>query len=332
MDAELILADIVRARYLIESMASELSIDIRKTPIIETSILRNKNFAPILLKLENLQTTGSFKIRGAINKISQLRKNNKNLRGVLTVSSGNFGLAVAYVARKCGMESLIIVPKGAPKSKKAAIRNYGGIPKEVSYTSVEALLMQIDNLCNEKNLVFIHSLQDPHVMAGQGTVGLDIYNEIPDVETVLVPVGSGCLIAGVATALKSLNPKIRIIGVGPEKASVYIKSFHKKEPQVIENLPETISDCLRAPFISEFTLAQGLRFVDEVVEVTEKETKQMVRDLWVNHRLIVEPGSCVTLAAIHANKILLQEKEKTVCIITGGNFDLDKAIKIFEEK
>lgn len=272
----------------------------------------------VYLKPENLQFTGSFKLRGACYKISQLSDEEKQ-RGVIACSAGNHAQGVALAATKSGIKSLICLPAGAPISKVEATKRYGAevclVPGVYDDAYQKALQLR-----DEKGYTFVHPFDDESVIAGQGTIGLEILDEMPDVEAVVVPVGGGGLISGVACAIKSLNPSVKIYGVQAAGAPSMVESLNQKH---IKRLPSvsTIADgiAVKEPGVNTFELCQ--RYVDEIVTVSDDEIAAAILALIEQQKMVAEGAGAVSVAAVMFNKVPVKGK-KTVCLVSGGNIDV----------
>lgn len=272
----------------------------------------------VYLKPENMQFTGSFKLRGACYKISQLSDEEKQ-RGVIACSAGNHAQGVALAATKSGIKSLICLPAGAPISKVEATKRYGAevclVPGVYDDAYQKALQLR-----DEKGYTFVHPFDDELVIAGQGTIGLEILDDMPDVEAVVVPVGGGGLISGVACAIKSLNPSVKVYGVQATGAPSMVESLNHKH---IERLPSvsTIADgiAVKEPGMNTFELCQ--RYVDEIVTVSDDEIAAAILALIEQQKMVAEGAGAVSVAAVMFNKVPVKGK-KTVCLVSGGNIDV----------
>ena len=272
----------------------------------------------IYLKTENLQVTGSFKVRGAAYKISQLTDEEKS-RGVIACSAGNHAQGVALAATKNGIKSLICLPDGAPISKVEATRHYGADICLVKGVYDDAYQRALE-LKEEKGYTFIHPFDDEDVIAGQGTIGLELLQQLPDMDAVVVPVGGGGLISGVAFTIKSLNPNIKVYGVQASGAPSMQQSLaHKK----IECLPSvsTIADGIAVKEPGEHTFAYCQKYVDEIVTVNDDEISTAILTLIESQKLIAEGAGAVPLAAVLFHKLPVEGK-KVVCLVSGGNIDV----------
>lgn len=289
---------------------------IRPTAIIHTDKLNPQ--AEIMLKPENLQVTGSFKVRGSGFKISQLTDKEKEC-GVLASSAGNHAQGVALAARRFGIKSVICMPAGAPISKVEATRDLGAevvlVPGVYDDAYKRALELQ-----DERGMTFIHPFDDEQVIAGQGTIGMEILAERPDVDVVFVPIGGGGLASGVACAIKMLKPQVKVIGVQAAGAASMLSSL---ELGRIEMLPSilTIADGIAVKEPGEHTFELCKQYVDEVVTVTEDEICAAILALIEHHKLTSEGAGAVSVAAAMFNKYPIAGK-KVCCVVSGGNIDV----------
>lgn len=292
-----------------------------KTVIRRTDLIPAPNInktCSIFLKPENLQVTGSFKVRGACFKIAQLTEEERQ-RGVVACSAGNHAQGVALAATSHGISSLICLPDNAPISKIEATKRYGADVCLVEGVYDDAYRRALE-LRDEKEYTFIHPFDDEDVIAGQGTIGLEILDQLPDMDAVIVPVGGGGLISGVAYAIKHLAPHIKVYGVQANGAPSMLDSIsHGK----IERLPSvrTIADgiAVKEPGLHTFDLCQ--KYVDEIVSVSDDEISTAILTLIEQHKLIAEGAGAVSVAAAMFNKVPVKGK-KVVCLVSGGNIDV----------
>ncbi len=270
------------------------------------------------LKTENLQLTGSFKLRGAYYKISQLSDEEK-ARGVIACSAGNHAQGVALGATHNGIKSLICLPAGAPISKVEATKGYGAEICLVPGVYDDAYAKAIE-LKDKHGYTFVHPFDDPKVIAGQGTIGLEILEDMPDVEAIVVPIGGGGLIAGVAFAIKTLRPEIKVYGVQSAGAPSMAESLKEHQIKHLDKVA-TIADgiCVKEPGANTFELCE--KYVDEVVTVSDDEVAAAILALLEQHKLVAEGAGAVAVAAVMFNKLPVKGK-KTVCLVSGGNIDV----------
>jgi len=265
------------------------------------------------LKAENLQRTGSFKIRGATNAVLQLGPEQRQ-PGVITLSAGNHGHALASAARAAGIPCVVVVRDDAPLTKLQAIRDYGA---EIVLVPIAQWQQRLEEEQRRRNLYLVHPFDDPAVVAGQGTVGLEILEAVPDVRTVLVPVGGGGLISGTAVALKKHRPDIRVIGIEPEKAPAVTESLAAGHPVPPSRL-DTVADGLAAPYTRPFTLGVIQRYVDEMRTVTDEAIIDALKLIALRAKLVVEPAGAAAVAALLSDPAL---GRPLVAILSGGNVD-----------
>ncbi len=292
-----------------------------KSVIRETDIIHAPNINPdaeIYLKTENLQITGSFKVRGAYYKMSQLTDEEK-ARGVIACSAGNHAQGVALAATKNGIKSIICLPDGAPISKVEATKKFGAevcLVNGVYDDAYAEALRQRD----EYGYTFIHPFDDENVIAGQGTIGLELIEQLPDMDAVIVPIGGGGLISGVAFAIKSLNPKIKVYGVQAAGAPSMFNSVHDKHIERLESV-STIADGIAVKEPGENTFKYCSEYVDEIVTVTDDEISAAILALMEQQKLVTEGAGAVSAAAAMFNKVPIKGK-KVVCMLSGGNIDV----------
>ncbi|MGN1134562.1 MAG: threonine ammonia-lyase [Oscillospiraceae bacterium] len=289
---------------------------VRTTQVIPAPKINPK--ANVFLKTENLQVTGSFKVRGAYYKISQLTEEEKS-HGVIACSAGNHAQGVALAAQKSGIKSVICLPDGAPISKVEATRSYGAEICLVKGVYDDAYNKALE-LKEEHNYTFIHPFDDENVIAGQGTIGLELIEQCPDLDAVVVPVGGGGLISGVAFALKSLNPNIKVYGVQAAGAPSMVQSLKDGKIECLDNV-STIADGIKVKEPGENTFALCSKYVDDIVTVTDDEISSAILALIEQHKLITEGAGAVSVAAVMFNKIPVEGKN-VVCLLSGGNIDV----------
>lgn len=304
------LSEIYRAAHVLKSVA-------RHTDLIASPKINP--LGQIYLKPENLQYTGSFKLRGAYYMISQLTDAEK-AKGVIACSAGNHAQGVALGATRNGIKSLICLPAGAPISKVEATKGYGAevclVPGVYDDAYKKALELQA-----EYGYTLVHPFDHPQVIAGQGTIGLEILEDMPDVDTVIVPIGGGGLISGVAYAIKTLKPSVKVYGVQAEGAPSMVKSLESGHILRISEV-STIADgiAVKEPGVNTFDLCQ--KYVDEVVTVSEDEIAAAILALIEQQKLVAEGAGAVSVAAAMFNKIPVEGK-KVVCVVSGGNIDVN---------
>ena len=298
-----------RARY-------ELGKVIRQTEVVHAPLVNPE--CEVYLKLECLQRTGSFKVRGACYKISQLSEEEKS-HGVIACSAGNHAQGVALGATAHGIKSLICLPAGAPISKVEATKGYGAEVCLVPGVYDDAYNKAIE-LRDEKGYTFVHPFDDENVIAGQGTIGLELIDQVDDFDAVVVPVGGGGLISGVAFALKSLNPRIKVYGVQAAGAASMVQSLHDNKREILDSV-STIADgiCVKEP--GELTFDICRKYVDDIVTVSEDEICAAILQLLEKEKVVAEGAGATSVAAVMFNKIPVKGK-KVVCVVSGGNIDV----------
>src|SRR5690348_13176635 len=305
------LSDIEAARALLHGIAV-------RTPLVHCKLQQARQ---IFIKPENLQPVGSFKLRGAYNKISSLTAEEKT-RGVVAHSSGNHAQGVAYAAHALGVKAVIVMPSNAPEVKLQATRALGAEIVLVGPAS-EDRIRKAEELEKEQGLVPVPPYNDEKIIAGQGTIGLEILEDLEDVEVVLAPVGGGGLISGIGTAIKESRPGVKIIGVEPEFAADARETLRTGKIQftLAENAAKTLADGLRSQSVGPINFEHIRKYVDAIVAVTEDEIKQAMRHLLYAGRILAEPSGAVTTAAamFHAHEI--PQSEKTVAVVSGGNIE-----------
>ncbi len=286
---------------------------VHRTPMVGSEYLSNRIGARIVLKLELFQKTGSFKVRGVLNKLNALTDEEKK-RGVVSLSAGNHAQSLAYAASQQGIESLIVMPEGASQTKIAATEGYGGRVHLAGGDLQEAT----EAVQREGGLTMVHSFDDLKIIAGAGTVGLEILEDEPEVDVVVSGIGGGGLISGVAAAIKQQKPLVRVVGVEPEGADAISRSLKSGTPEKLEKR-ETVADGLAAPFAGEHTLAHVQKFVDEVVRLPDNEILEAMVVLMERCKLVVEPAAAAGVAALLSGRVSVPKGSTVACVISGGN-------------
>ena len=284
-----------------------------RTPLLRSRTLDARVGAPVALKAENLQRAGAFKFRGACNAVAALRPD-----GVCSVSSGNHAQALALAAREHGTHATILMPRDAPASKRAATEGYGAEVLEFDRYSEDRDAL-VRELAAERGLTLVHPYDEPLVMAGQGTVGLELAAEVDDLDVVLVPCGGGGLLSGVATAIKALLPAARIVGVEPQASDDTARSLRAGERVTVE-VSRTIADGQQLPTPGERTWPVIRALVDDVVTVSDAEIVDAMRLLFERMKVVAEPSGATALAALLAGRVELRAGTVGV-VISGGNVD-----------
>ena len=270
------------------------------------------------LKCESLQKTGSFKPRGALNKVLSLPPGEAG-RGLVTVSAGNHAQAVAWAARKAGVPCAVVMPALAPRAKVAAVEGYGA--RIVPHGDNATLFDRLREVERETGYVFVHPFDDPVVLAGAGTTGLEILEELPDVEAVVVPVGGGGLLGGIACAIKLSRPGVRVVAVELESGPGLKPALDAGRPVPVARPAGTLADGLIPPFVGALPLEIAKRFVDELVVVSEEEIAEAMRLLLTRAKLCAEGGGAAPTPAILFGRVKFAPGTKVVALLSGGNVD-----------
>ena len=300
---------------------------IHKTPLAYAPILSKHLGANIYLKKENLQLTGSFKLRGAFSKISLLNEQEKKA-GVVAASAGNHAQGVAFSAKHFNIDATIVMPEATPLTKILGVKSYGAKVILAGKNYDEAYEYAI-NYAKEHNKTFVHPFADDDVIAGQGTIALEVLQELDNIDMFIVPIGGGGLISGIASAVKQINPDIKIIGVVASGANAIKRSYIAKTP--IDSLEvKTIADGIAVRDVTPKMLDLVLELVDDIVEVEDKEIASAILFLLENQKLVVEGAGAVGLAAIMHNKIDIKDKN-IVLPLSGGNIDVTMLSLIIEK-
>jgi len=311
----------------IESAARRIAAHIQPLRIMPSDSLSKRFDSDILLAHEYLQTTGAFKLRGAMNTVLQLPPGAK---GVTAVSTGNHGRALAYSARHAGVPCIICMSKLVPKNKLDGIRALGAEARIIGNSQDEAEF-EAKRLVEEEGYTMVPPFDHPHVIAGQGTLGLEMLQLVPDVDTVLVQLSGGGLISGIALALKAQRPDVRIVGVSMQRGAAMAASQAAGKPIEIEELP-TLADSLGGGIglDNQYTFAMVREYVDDIVLLDENEIADGIRHAYFNEQVIVEGGGAVGIAALLANKV--QPGAKTIVLLSGKNIDMELHRKIINEE
>lgn len=303
--------------FEIEEARIEINDFIHETPMLVSELLNAEAGRQIYLKSEHLQKTGSFKIRGATNAVKRAERG--GARFITAASSGNHGQAVASIAGKLGIPAVIVVPEDANRVKVAAIEAYGGQIEYCGFTSADRI-PRAKQLAEENGGVYIPPYDHPDIIAGQGTVGLEILEQLPDVDVIVVPVGGGGLISGILTAVKAIKPEVRIIGVEPETGNDTFLSLEAGEITAVAG-STTIADGLRTSQPGDLTFPILQQYVDGIVLVSEEEIKSAMQFVIERTKQLIEPSAATGVAAVLAGKAGAAN-EKIVVVLSGGNIDL----------
>jgi len=311
----------------IQQAKQRLDSIIRITPIAYAPILSANSGGDIYLKKENLQLTGSFKLRGAFNKIAKLNQDER-AKGVVAASAGNHAQGVAFSSKHFGCEATIVMPEATPLLKVSGVKSHGANVVLHGANYDEAYKYATD-FAKENNKTFVHPFADDDVIAGQGTIGLELLEELDDIDMIIIPIGGGGLISGIASAAKQLKPSIKIVGVVAAGARAMKESFEAKTP--IDSVSvKTIADGIAVRDITPKMLDYVLELVDEVIEVEDNEIASAILFLLEQHKLVVEGAGATGTAAIMHNKIDVKGK-KVVLPLSGGNIDVTMLAQIIEK-
>ena len=310
------LADIHRA-------ADVIGPHIHRTPMESASFLGNHVGVDLHLKLEMFQKTGSFKPRGVLNRMASLSDAERN-RGVVSLSAGNHAQALAYAASMAGVPSTIVMPANAVQAKVDATRGYGG---EVVLTGGDLLNTALD-IQRQRDLVLIHPFDDLRTIAGTGTLGLEVLEDLGEPAVVICGIGGGGLISGVAAALKLSNPAIRVIGVEPIGAPGMTLALNAGAPVHLDSL-DTIADGLAAPFVGHHNLAHVKAFVDDVITVSDSAIVEAMGLIMDRAKVVVEPAGAASYAALLSGQVDVDSGAAVVCVLSGGNVDRSRLAELF---
>ncbi len=297
----------------------------RLTPVDRSAALENSAGSPVYLKLEHMQVTGSFKLRGAMNAVANLSESEK-ARGVVGVSTGNHGRGLAFAARAARVPCIICMSSLVPQAKIDGIRAQGAEVRILGKSQDEAQ-QEVDRLVRDEGMVMIPPFDHRDIIAGQGTLGLELLEQVPDAEIVLVPVSGGGLISGVAAAIKAQRPQTRIVGVSMERGAAMYQCQKADKPIPVEELP-TLADSLGGGIglDNQLTFAMTRELVDEILLVSETEIAAAIRHIYWQERQIVEGSGAVGVAAILAGKV--QAAGPVVAVLSGGNIDMNQHYRI----
>ncbi|MGH9398846.1 MAG: threonine ammonia-lyase [Thermoanaerobaculia bacterium] len=303
----------------IREAAARIAGRVHRTPIFSSAQIGDRAGVRLFLKCESFQKTGSFKPRGALNKILSLSPEER-ARGLVTVSAGNHAAAVAWAARIAGATAAVVMPTGAPASKIDAVRGYGA--EVILHEDRATLFDRLNEIKDARGLTFIHPFDDPVVLAGAGTVGLEIAEDLPDAEAVVVAVGGGGLLGGVASAIKQLRPSVRVVAVELEAGPGLAPALAAGKPVPVQRPVDTLADGMTPPFVGALPLAIAREAVDEIVTVTEVEIVEGMRLLLTRAKLYVEGSGAAAIAALLAGKVRFAAGTRVAAIVSGGNLDL----------
>ncbi len=305
--------DINQARELIRGK-------LHRTPVVSASALGEMSGTNLFLKCEMLQKTGSFKPRGALNKLAHLSPEAK-ARGLISASAGNHAQGVAYAARLENVRATIVMPENAPQAKVNAVRGYGA--EVVSSGTVNTMFDKANEIAKERGLTWVHPFDDPYIIAGQATIGMEILEDVPDVDYVFVQIGGGGLIAGISTAIKLNKPSTKVIGV-ETSVGMAMHAARAAGKVVRISVGERVADGIGAPFIGELPFALAQKNVDDLVAVDDAEIIFSIKMLLERCKLLVEGAGAAATAAVLARKYALPPNARVVGLLSGGNIDLTR--------
>src|SRR5579864_5551121 len=303
----------------VEAARERIRPHIHRTPLLHSATLSEMTGADLWLKAENLQKTGAFKVRGAVNAALQLTPE-ECARGVIGMSAGNYAAALAFGARIAGTNATIVMPETATRSKIAATQGYGG---KVVLVDGRRLKESMEAIREEEGQTFIHPFDHPHVIAGHGSIGFELIEDLPEVEVVVAGVGGGGLISGIVTALKALKPNVTVIGVEPEGSDAVSQSLAAGEPLSLERF-QTVADGLNAPWAAPTSFAIIQRLVDEVITISDEEIVRGMAMILERTKLLAEPAGAAAVGALLAGRVPRALGKRTVAILSGGNVDLSR--------
>ena len=304
---------------------SDINKYIHKTPIVSSSSLNKIYNTNIFFKLELFQKTGSFKTRGAINKLLKLSDLERD-KGVITISAGNHAQAISWACSQFNIKSKIVMPFDASPSKVEATKSYGG---EVILTK-NNMMDECNDIKEREGLTFVHPFDDIDIILGQGTIGVEIIEKLNNIDYAFISIGGGGLISGIACVLKSINPKIKIIGIEPINSNVMTKSISSNKPETFDtNINKTLADGLAAPFAGNLTFKFVKKYVDDIINVSENEMIESMRVIIERLKVIPEAAASACFVPILKNKLSIKKNTNSIIVLCGGNIDLDKLKKLF---
>jgi threonine dehydratase len=303
----------------IRAAAERIAGKVHRTPILSSRRLGESIGAPLLLKCESFQKTGSFKPRGALNKVLSLAQSERE-KGLVTVSAGNHAQAVAWAAAIAGASCVVVMPTAAPASKIDAVRGYGA--EVVLHDDRTTLFDRLNEVREERGLTFVHPFDDATVLAGAGTTGLEIMEDVPDADVVLVPVGGGGLLGGTASAIKQIRPGTRVVAVELEAGPGLAPALAAGRPVPAPRPAGTLADGMTPPFVGALPLEIAREAVDDVVGVSESAIREAMALLFTRVKIVVEGAGAAATAALLSGRVTVPRGSRVVAIVSGGNVDL----------
>ena len=301
-----------------EDARARIAGSVHRTPLLRSRTLSERVGAPLYLKCENLQKTGAFKVRGALHRLLRLSEDERD-RGVVTISAGNHAQAVAWSASAAGVPSVVVMPEHASRTKVEASRGYGA--EVILHGTAAEAFEKAFALADERGLTFVHPFDDEEVVVGHGSCGLEILEDLPDVATVVVPVGGGGLLSGIATAIDSVRQGVAVWGVEPEGAPGMTRSLEAGHAVHLDRV-DTLADGLGAPMAGELNHARVAEHGAGVVLVTDAEIVEAMALLLERTKLLAEPGGAAGLAALLQGRVPVDPEGPVVVVLSGGNVDL----------
>ena len=305
----------------IRAAAGRIGGRVHRTPVFSSERIGEIAGVRLFLKCESFQKTGSFKPRGALNKVLSLSPQER-ARGLVTVSAGNHAAAVAWAARVAGASAVVVMPSDAPASKIAAVKGYGA--EIVFHADRPTLFDKLNDVREKRGLTFVHPFDDPVVLAGAGTAGLEIVEDVAEVDAVFVAVGGGGLLGGVASAVKQVRPRTRVVAVELEAGPGLRPALEAGKPVPVPRPADTLADGMTPPFVGALPLAIAREAVDEIVTVTEEEIIEGMKLLLTRAKLLAEGAGAAATAAIVTRKVRFPANACVVAIVSGGNVDLGR--------
>ncbi len=309
----------------IRAAAARIAGKVHRTPLVSAEQLGERAGVRLYLKCESFQKTGSFKPRGALNKVLSLSDAEK-ARGLVTVSAGNHAQAVAWAARIAGASCAVVMPSSAPRSKMDAVRGYGA--EVIEHGDRTTLFDRLNEVREARGLTFVHPFDDPVVLAGAGTTGLEILEDLPEADVVVVPVGGGGLLGGVASAVKQIRPGARVVAVELAEGPGLAPALAAGKPVPAPRPSDTLADGMTPPFVGALPLEIAREAVDEIVSVTESEIIEAMKLLMTRAKLYVEGSGAAATAALLFGKIKTSPGARVVAIVSGGNVDLERVASV----
>lgn len=309
----------------IRSAAERIAPALDRTPLLHARQLGERGGVELYLKCENLQKTGSFKPRGALNLVSRLEPARRAL-GLITVSAGNHAQAVAWAAARFQVPATVVMPSDAPRAKQEAVRGYGA--SILLHPDRATLFDRLREEERRTGATFVHPFDDPVGLAGAGTLGLEIVEQLPEVDCLVMPIGGGGLMAGVASAVKALKPKCRLIGVEPAEAPGMLPALEHGAPLPVKR-PALLADGLGAPFVGDRPFAVARAALDQIVLVSEEEIQEAMRLLLTRAKVVAEGAGAAATAAVLTRRDALPPGSRVVSVISGGNVDPERLVSLF---